>query len=328
MLRRTSVLLLLTVVSCGSGASSVDERETSQLPATAFPGTISTSDLESVPWQPTANEPAPGVKVAAARALEAMLTYEEGGGTPEGASRRVTALGLPPQVAIDLAPLMVPAGSGSVQIVYPQLGGLTPTGASVMVVIQVVVIDDGGARATTRTLDVRLERTPAGWRTSSVASLGAPSSAVAEPSAAVQALVSDPGVDLPDSAIWDLQSGRIDPRVVALLTALSAEHELAVAVLAAGHPINVFDRDVVSNHTMGRGVDIWRVDGIAVAEQQQSPTLRALVDRALSAGATEIGAPFDTDGPGGKVFTNEVHRDHLHLAFDAPLPPPPSSVAP
>lgn len=171
MLRGASVLLVLTVAACGS-ASADGRPQSSQIPSTAFPRTTSTSESEGVPWQPTPTEPAPEVKIAAVRALEAVLTYDKGGGTTEAASRRAMSLGLPAQLGVDIAPLLVPAAAGAVQVVYPQLGGLTPSAASVMAVTRIVVSDDGDVRATTRTIDVRLERGATGWGASSIASLG------------------------------------------------------------------------------------------------------------------------------------------------------------
>ena len=46
--------------------------------------------------------------------------------------------------------------------------------------------------------------------------------------------------------------------------------------------------------------------------------LHQLVEELLARGAvTELGSPWDLDGVGsGASFTNVVHQDHLHLAFD------------
>ena len=322
-------MVLGLLIACGGGSSSSGTSSTARLPTTEYPRTTSTSQPAlpaTVPWEPTTNEPAPEVKVGAVRPLEAVLSYAVGGGNVEAAAARVATLGLPMQLASDLEPLLVGGAASSVRVVYPQLGGLTDSAASVMVVTQITVHAGDDIMTTTRTIDVRLEGTSAGWRATNVASLGSAPNKMAEPSPEVQALLDADNVDLPDSAVWDLQAGLIDPRVVNLLLAIGAEHDVGVAVLASGHPVNVFGRDVTSNHTVGRGVDIWRVGGAAVAEQQQAPVIRSLVDRAIALGATEIGAPFDIDGPGGKVFTNTVHNDHLHLAFRAPPPAPPTTT--
>ena len=132
---------------------------------------------------------------------------------------------------------------------------------------------------------------------------------------AALALLDEPRVDLPDSAQWDLQRGFVDDRVVELVRTLATDHELRVTVFGTGHPANVFGTDRTSNHTAGRGVDIWSIDGRPVAEQRDAPVIVSIIEKARAFGATEIGAPVDTDGSGGSVFTNTVHHDHLHLAF-------------
>lgn len=73
----------------------------------------------------------------------------------------------------------------------------------------------------------------------------------------------------------------------------------------------------MSNHTEGRGADIWAIDGQPVVSLRD-PTgpIPGLVQGLVNVGATEVGSPFDIDGPGGASFTNEVHQDHLHVAFD------------
>lgn len=321
MLRPAAAVLALSLlVGCSGDPASPEAQPPTSLATEPFPRETSTSTTELpavVAWQPTPNEPVPEVKVAAARAVEALLTYDAGSGTPDDAAGRVAELGLPAQLAVDVAPLLVD-GASRAEVIYPQLGGLTDTAASVMTVVRITVEADEGQLVTTRTVDVRLERTPAGWRAATLASLGSAPEATAAPSSTVLSLLDSGRLDLPDSAVWDLQAGFVDQRVIDLLLDLANDYDLGVAVIASGHPVNVFDRDVTSNHTVGRGVDIWSVDGTPVAEQQQDPVLRAVVDRALAMGATEVGAPFDTDGPRGKVFTNTVHKDHLHLAFDAP----------
>ena len=319
---------LLTACAAGANSSGSDGASPATRPTATLapdPSTTTSVPARPNPWAPTANEPVPELKVAAARAVEELLNYEPGQRAAEAAAERVAALGLPAQLAMDAAPLLADGARGRAEVVYPQLGGLTGDAASVMVVTRIRVSTDDGIAETTRTLDVRLNRNPLGWRAESIASLGsAPPAAPQSTDGAPSQLPAD-AIDLPDSALWDLRSGNVDGRIVALLRELAAVNRLSVAVLASGHPANVFGRDVLSNHTVGRGVDIWAVDGVPVAEQQTSPILRAIVDKALELGVTEVGAPFDTDGPGGRVFTNTVHRDHLHLAFESSSPAAPRS---
>ena len=64
-------------------------------------------------------------------------------------------------------------------------------------------------------------------------------------------------------------------------------------------------------------MDIWAVDGLpVVAQRVTGSVVRGLVQELMTLGVTEIGSPWDLDGPGGASFTNVVHQDHLHVAFD------------
>lgn len=152
-----------------------------------------------------------------------------------------------------------------------------------------------------------------------LASLGGEAPATPTPlSGSADSVLSNPGIDLPDSARWDIESGAIDARVLDLLAELARDHRLSVTVLATGHPNNVFASRRVSNHTVGRAVDIWAIDGRPVVEQRQPDgALAALARSLLARGVTELGGPWDLDGPGGASFANTVHQDHLHLGFDA-----------
>jgi hypothetical protein len=262
-------------------------------------------------WAPSATEPEPEAKVAAAGLVQIVGTYGRGGGSLEETQARLRDAGLAPSLADAVVPLLDADGAGSVEIVYPQLGGLEPTEASVMVVARFTI--DGSS--VVRTVDVRLARTASGWQPTAIASIGGSPPVEQRASESALSLLDNARVELPDSARWDLEAGLVDDRVVELVRLLVERHRVAVTVFGSGHPLNVFGTDRTSNHTAGRGVDIWGIDGVPVADQQQSPVIAAIVQLALDAGATEIGAPADPDGPGGTIFTNTVHQDHLHLAF-------------
>lgn len=223
---------------------------------------------------------------------------------------------MPPELAAGAGTLLAPQVASSASVAYPQLGGLAPGRASVMVV---TTVETAGRRRrrefTTRVVDVRLEQRAGSWVPVAVASDGVGPPPAPTISDIAHAVLANENLLLPDSAVADVRAGRIDDRVLRLLDGLAATRLLSVAVLATGHPLNVFETERVSNHTAGRGVDIWAIDGVAVIDQQQSAEVRAVVAEALAAGATEVGAPFDDDGRGGQMFTNEVHLDHLHLAF-------------
>jgi len=300
------------------GGCALAEEPDAARPPRPKPTTTSSTLPPARPWVASAAERHAAIKTRAAAAVQTLASYARGGGTPSGTRARLQAAGFKPDLVDGGAALLDPGITTVADIVYPQIGGLTATEASVMTVTRIRSMDaDGRVRETTRVIDVRLARSATGWEPTAIASVGAGPAAASVPPE-VEAVLGTEALELPDSAVDDLRSARTDRRVVSLLQRLAQRWQLRVTVLATGHPPNVFGSDRMSNHTAGRGVDIWAVDGVPVIEQQSSATLRAVVADALAAGATEIGAPFDTDGPGGKVFTNDVHLDHLHLAYRGP----------
>ena len=266
-------------------------------------------------YQPLAGEPVPTAKQAAADVLQVIGTYERGEGTLALARARLEARGFPPSLADGAGVLLDPGQAGAVDVVYPQLGGLTATSASVMTVIRQRVLRDRVESAVSRTVDVRLQLTGDAWSPVALASMGGDPVAVPpDASPLVRAVLDNPNLDLPDSARWDIASGRTGARVLQLLNDLSAAHQLRVTVLASGHPPAVFGKRNMSNHTRGRAVDIWAVDGTPVLEQRDpNGPLGALVRQLRGQGVTELGAPFALAGS----FSDTVHQDHLHLGFDA-----------
>ena len=307
-------MVLVTGALAACSESADDPRVA--VPATTVETTSTTSAPPTskplpAPWTPSPVEPEPGAKSAAARVVQIIGTYPKGGGEVEATRARLRDAAEDPSLADAALPLLDSAEPGTVEIIYPQLGGLTMTEASVMVVARFTT----GDATTVRTVDVRLARGAEDWRPTAIASVGGAPPAASRPSPAGQALLDDDRISLPDSARWDVEAGVVDERVIALVTELATRYRLDVTVFGSGHPENVFGTDRTSNHTAGRGVDIWAIDGVPIAEQQQSDVVLAVIQLALDAGATEVGAPVDPDGPGGRVFMNTVHQDHLHLAF-------------
>jgi len=312
----------MVAAGCASGATapSTDNGSNTVVPQTAEPTTTTTEVVlpEASRYLPLAGEPAADAKQLAADTVQALTTYEAGTAAAD-VGRRLEALLVDPQIA-DVAVGLRADDSESVgEIVYPQLGGLTDTQASVMVVVRQRLLRNGEERLVTRTVDVRLARTNQTWNVTGVASIGgSPPDPPAPLSPTASEVLANPAIELPDSARWDIQRGGTDDRVLSLLLAMAAEHTLSVTVLASGHPHNVFDSASISNHTRGRGVDIWAVDGRPVFSQRDpAGPLHALTSEMLARGVTEVGSPWDLDGPGGAAFTNTLHQDHLHLAFDS-----------
>ena len=271
-----------------------------------------------VAYQPLPGEPAAEAKRVASDVVQALTTFAAQGDPAAAVAAVVGELGVPGHVVNQANGLLVPGAASAGDIVYPQLGGLTGNAAAVMVVVRQRLLEGTARRSVVRTIDVRLTLRSGSWAVTSVESAGGrppPPSVV--PSTVAQALLTVDNVVLPDSARWDILAGTVDDRVLAILAQLGAEHRVDVTTLATGHPHNVFASSRVSNHTRGRAVDIWAVDGRPVIDQRDpSGPLATLARGLLAQGVTELGGPWDLDGPGGTSFTNVVHQDHLHVGFD------------
>lgn len=289
------------------------------------------------PYEPLAGEYLPEAKRLAAAVVTALTTHDPGTQPGDLAQRAAStelvpggvpvapALATPEglgALAATVAPLVAPDAVSSGAVVYPQLGGDTPTSCAIMTVVrQTQRFGDGRPDAvTTRTLDIRLGKVEGVWGLESVASIGGvPVPAPPGLPETALAVLSDARIDLPDTARWDVHAGRIDLRVLATMRLMADLAPFSVCVLATGHPVNVFGTATQSNHTPGRAVDVWAVNGQPVVLQQPSEASKAfaVVRSVYDAGeVTELGSPWDLDQPGGgRSFRNDVHRDHLHVAF-------------
>ncbi|MFW6773339.1 hypothetical protein ACOACO_03570 [Nocardioides sp. CPCC 205120] len=264
------------------------------------------------PWVPSGREVEPEAKIAAVRVVEAL-----GSTGTDGASvrQRLARIGADPRLAGAGAPLVPPSTSGVTHVVYPQYGGLTDRRASVMVVAEQSWVTEVGLARRTLTADVRVRREGSSWRVEDVL---VPSAAdPVRVDDAVPRLLAEPNVELPHAAASDLAGGQVDRSVVEALLTLSASYRLSVSVFRSGHPEEVFGTGTTSNHTRGRAVDIWAVDGTPVVSMRRDdPVLTGFLDAARATGSDEVGGPVDRDGPGGAHFANALHRDHVHIGFD------------
>ena len=144
-----------------------------------------------------------------------------------------------------------------------------------------------------------------------------------------KALLNNPKVHFDETGIADLKAGKLDPRVIASLTALSEEHEITVTCMCSDHA-KMSASGNVSNHAYGRGVDIGTIDGEIV--RPNSPAARelsaALAELPPEIRPNEIGTPFAINQPG--FFTDGAHQDHIHYAWKDPITPdwkPPAGLA-
>ncbi len=320
--------VIAVVAAATAGCSSTEGATTtsgSPSPSSAVTATsvAAPAGQPIAPYEVLPNEPVRQAKKAAVELVELLGTSASDAAGVPPVRERLAARSWPTELEQQSLAMRPPGARTVAGAVYPQLGGLTKTETSMIVVVRQLIETPKKHDVTVeRAVDVRLTLGPDKvWRPTAIASIGGqPPEEVAKQSEPVKALLDNRNVELSDSAKWDLTAGRVDPRVVDLLNRLSAAHRLSVSTFALGHPINVFGRTVESNHTSGRAVDIWAVDEVPVVSQRESATLQALVDMARTAGATELGAPFDVDGPRGPGFTDTVHQDHLHFGFDPPHP--------
>lgn len=273
-----------------------------------------------VAWQPAATEIQPEIKLAAARVIETLGNASTTASTPQD---RLAAMGADPALVAGAGALVPPSAPSVAEVVYPQYGGLTPDASSVMTVVRQTWLAAGAAMSRTITVDVRLARDSDGWRVTALFPVEPVDRSTLDLTAPVAALADDPQVDLPPAAVFDLAAG-VDPRVVDLLAGLSRTYALSVSVVRAGHPVEIFGTDRPSRHTLGRAVDVWAVDGVPIVTMAlDDPLLVGFLTAVRELGAQSIGGPVDLDGPGGILFADALHRDHVHIAFDAPATPRP-----
>jgi hypothetical protein len=272
------------------------------------------------PWQPGPGEPQPEVKKAATSFLEIAGTWTDSG----NAQQSLEAVGVPLDVAVTAAPLESPGALAStLNVVYPQYGGLTADRAAVMVLFdQNLLMRDGSVITRQLVLDVRLVRqVTAVWtveRISPLTSLGAPIAL----SETARAVLAEPRLLLSDPARLDVSSGRMQDQLLQVLLGLAQEHVLSVQLAHTGHIQTVYPTERLSNHAVGRAVDIRVIDGSPVVDPATSRDLLAEVMlRAGELGATEVGGPFDLNGGRPGFFSDVVHQDHLHIGISLNKPP-------
>ena len=143
------------------------------------------------------------------------------------------------------------------------------------------------------------------------------------------AVLDNKRVTLDANGIADLKSGKIDPRVGSVLTAISRDHKITVSAMMSDHDKNTSGGSV-SNHYYGRAFDIATVDGQPVGPGNQAAREIAISLSKLdpSIRPSEIGSPWALPGPA--YFTDGAHQNHLHIGFDDPIGQswtPPSDLA-
>jgi putative modified peptide len=148
-------------------------------------------------------------------------------------------------------------------------------------------------------------------------------------SAEALALLENKNVVLDSEGVSDIKAGRIDPRVIGVITKLSHEHRITISCMCSDHS-KFTAGGSVSNHHFGRGADIAAIDGQPVGPG--NPIAREIASELStldpSIRPNEIGSPWAIAGPG--YFTDAAHQNHLHIGFKEEIPKdftPPADVA-
>src|SRR3954451_20392713 len=132
------------------------------------------------------------------------------------------------------------------------------------------------------------------------------------------AVLKDANITLDGNGKQDFESGKMDPRVAAVILKLAEKHKLTITSTFSDHPVDTAGGSV-SNHTLGRGLDIGAIDGRPV--NADNPVARELAAELSTLDAsirpTEVGTPFPISDPA--FFTDADHQDHIHIAFDDPI---------
>jgi hypothetical protein len=129
------------------------------------------------------------------------------------------------------------------------------------------------------------------------------------------AVLKDSSITLDANGREDFTTGRMDPRVGALLLRLAEKHKLTLSTTTSDHA-QFTAGGSTSNHWYGRAFDIATVDGEIVrpgsgAARQLAAEL-ARLDASIR--PSEIGSPWSIPGPG--YFTDAAHQNHIHIGFD------------
>jgi hypothetical protein len=284
--------------------------------------------LQTERYVPVAGEVFVDAKLAGVRAVEELMSYDVGD-DPRSVVERVLRDGIdglrPDDVRGAAEALFVPQVTSTVEVVYPQLGGLDPhrdpRTASIMVVVVQRLGSASGVDRVSRCIDVRVRKVGDDWRFDELADTSG--TAVPRSSGlsdeALRVLEHD-DIAMPDSVRWDIHEGIVDRRILAEMADLADQTPIGVTTCMRGHPINVFGTPNRSAHSVGRAVDIWAVGDRPVVQQRDDESSVAYqVAEALfeARRVHRLGAPWAFDGAGGRSWTDPVHLDHLHLGVSA-----------
>jgi len=131
------------------------------------------------------------------------------------------------------------------------------------------------------------------------------------------AVLAQPAIHLTASARGDVENGAINPRVLRIMLLVAQTHELGpVGPLITGHSYYVKGTTVVSNHILGRAVDILGVNGAPVSPTNLAAreVMEAILALPESMQPHELGGPWVLTNGRMWTFTKD-HLDHIHVGW-------------
>jgi hypothetical protein len=130
-------------------------------------------------------------------------------------------------------------------------------------------------------------------------------------------VLNDPRVSIYAGGRGDIQSGRVNVRVLATIEYLAESFgQVSVSCLISGH--RLYARPgVISAHIYGLAADISALDGVAITGHQQpgSVTERAVRDLLLLPPEMLPKQVISLIGLGGPSFPLANHYDHIHIGY-------------
>ncbi|HVT00486.1 MAG TPA: lytic murein transglycosylase [Solirubrobacterales bacterium] len=133
-----------------------------------------------------------------------------------------------------------------------------------------------------------------------------------------QRVLHDEGLDIYQCGREDIEGGKIDRRVLAVLEYLRSKgFEMRISALECGHSY-LTENGSVSEHSTGDAVDIAEIDGVPVTGHQGPGTqVHELIEDVL-----ELQGPMQPhqvisleDFPGEVSFAEPSHYDHVHIGY-------------
>lgn len=140
-----------------------------------------------------------------------------------------------------------------------------------------------------------------------------------DPALVARAVLESPNIELRPAARADVVEGLVDTRVLAALLDASLDHRLSsVGPFVSDHSLYVADTTRISNHAVGRAVDIPVVDGAPVSAGNAAArdVAESLLKLPPVLRPDELGSPWYIPTSGVVVFTKS-HDDHIHLGYSS-----------